>query len=530
MIDSPRAAPNARVMSPFRLAVVLLSMLPALCGAATFRYASAFEPGSMDPHAVATVYNTRVLSQIYDSLVGRDENFELEPQLALSWTAVPTGWRFKLRPGVKFHDGAPFTADDVVFSVERALAPSSAVKSALPNVTGARKIDALTVDIATNGPTPVLPMALTNMRIANKAWMDKHGAAKPQNFSAKEDTFVSRNANGTGPYMLKSWVPDSKTILVANPSYWGKRGNVTEAQYLVLGSPATRIAGLVSREIDLVIDPATQDIERLKATPHVKIVTGLSRATQFLGFDQARDKLLYADAGPKNPFKDRRVRLAVRYGIDLNAMQEKVMRGLALSGSALYTPAVAGYDKRFDKFSPYDPAKARELLKEAGYPNGFGVTLHCSNAPPTDGICQAVTGMLARIGIRVTYAPLPFNSLVPKIMTKDVSFYALGWTPSTDAEGVLVPIAHSPNAPGNGEYNAGAYSNAKVDALVDKARVELDPAKRLSMLVEAMVLVDEDVGFIPIHYRRVFWAVGEKVQIKPRPNDQVELRFVNVRE
>ncbi|APV50892.1 hypothetical protein BWI17_15065 [Betaproteobacteria bacterium GR16-43] len=501
--------------------------LPAT--AATFRYASAFEPGSMDPHAVATTYNTRVLSQVYDSLVRRDENFEMEPGLALSWTAVqPNAWRFKLRPGVKFHDGTPFTADDVVFSVERALSPTSAVKSSLPNVTGARKVDALTVDIVTNGPTPVLPAALTNMRIASKAWMEKHNAAKPQNFSAKEDTFVSRNANGTGPYMLKSWVPDSKTVLVANPAYWGQKSNVTEAQYLVLGSPATRLAGLISGEIDLVIDPATQDIERLKSTPHLKIVTGLSRATQFLGFDQARDKLLYAEAGAKNPFKDRRVRLAVRYGIDLNAMQEKVMRGLALSGSALYTPMVAGYDKRFDKPPAYDPAKARELLKEAGYPNGFAVTLHCSNAQPADSICQAVTGMLARIGIRVTYAPLPFNSLVPKIMTKDVSFYALGWTPSTDAEGVLVPIVHTPNAPGNGEYNAGNYSNPKVDALVDKARVELDPAKRLAMLVEAMALVDEDVGFIPVHYRKIYWAARDKVRVKPRPNDLVELRFLNI--
>jgi peptide/nickel transport system substrate-binding protein len=517
-------------MKTFVAAFLAIALaLSTASSAKTLRYASAFEPGTMDPHAVATLYSTRILNQVYDLLVSRDEDFKMEPGLALSWSAVqPTAWRFKLRPGVRFHDGTPFTADDVVFSIERGLAPTSAVKTNLPNVTGARKVDELTVDILTTAPTPVLPAALTNMRIVSKAWMVKHNAQKPQDFKAKEDTFVSRNTNGTGPYMVKEWVPDSRTVLVANPNYWGKRGNVTEVRYQVLSSASTRLAGLISGEIDLIADPAIQDIDRLKVTPGIKVVSGNSRATQFLGFDHSRDKLLYGDAGGRNPFKDRRVREAVRFAIDLNALRSVVMRNLADAGSALYTPAVEGYDPKFNKYSPYDLARARALLKEAGYPDGFSVTLHCSSSQPADAICQAVAGMLARVAIKVTYQALPFNTLIPKILARDVSFYGVGWTPSTDAEGALVPLAHSPTKPGTGEYNAGSYANPKVDALIDSARVELDAPKRLRYLADAMTEIDADVGFIPIHYRHIFWATRANVKVKARPNDVLELRFVNV--
>ena len=518
------------------LRLAKLALVAALCTASlalaegrVLRYASAFDPATMDPHAIASTYNTRVLLHIFEALTGRDENWALEGRLALSWIAVePRVWRFKLRPGVKFHDGTPFNADDVVFNIERGLLPTSALKNALPNVTGARKVDELTVDILTSAPTPALPYAITNFRLMSKAWCMRNKAEKPQDFKAKEETIAFRKANGTGPYKLKQWDADVKTILVANPDYWGKRGNVTEAHYLVVGSAATRLAGIVAGDIDFIPDAAIQDIERLEKTPGVKVVKGMSLAAQFLGFDQARDKLLYADAGPRNPFKDRRVREAVRLGIDLDTLQSKVMRNLAVSGSALYTSAIDGYDKRFDKHSPYDPKRAMALLKEAGYPDGFAVTLHCSAAQPADSVCQAVTGMLARVGIRVSYQPVPFNNLVPKAAARDLSFYSLGWVPTTDAEGPLNTLVHTPDKPGNGEYNAGNYSNPKVDALIERGSVEHDPAKRALLFNEAMALVDEDVGYIPLHYRRVFWTMRLNVHVKVRPNDVLDLRFVTM--
>jgi peptide/nickel transport system substrate-binding protein len=502
--------------------------LPAQAGK-ILRYASAQDPGTMDPHAAASLYAARIQNQVFDMLVNRDEDFVIEPGLAVSWNAIePTVWRLKLRPGVKFHDGSPFGADDVVFTVERAMSPNSALKSTLPNVKGARKVDPLTVDVLTTSATPVLPIALSGLRIMSRAWAVRHKAEKPQNFTEKEDTFASRNANGTGPYMLKEWVPDVRTVLVANPSYWQRRGNVEEVHYLVMGTAATRLAALVSGQVDFLVDPALQDIERLKATPNIKVVTGIGRGTQFLGFDQARDRLLYGDAGSRNPFKELRVRQAIRLAIDQQALQAKVMRNLGVAGRALYSSAVEGYDRKFDGPVTYDPARARALLKEAGFAEGFSVTLHCSAAQPSDALCQAVSGMLSRVGIRVSYQPLPFNNLLPRLLSQDVSFYCVGWTPGTDAEGALVPLAHSRNGAGDGEYNAGGYSNRKVDELIDRARVELDPAKRLTMLDEAMVAVDNDVAYIPLTHRRVFWAMRNNVQVKPRPNDLLELRFVNL--
>jgi peptide/nickel transport system substrate-binding protein len=514
------------------IAIALAGLQPAHAAAPAriFRYASQIDPGTMDPHALASLYHTRVISQIYESLTGRDEKYRLAPRLAASWSLVdPHTWRFQLQRGVKFHDGTPFTADDVVFSVERSIAPKSQQHATYPNVTGARKVDDYTVDIVTSQPTPVLPRALTNSRMMSKAWCIAHHVEKPLDFSAKEETFASRNANGTGPFMLKSWEPDVKTALVANPNYWGQHGNVTEADFMVVAQAATRLAGLVSGELDFVVDAGVQDIGRLEKTPG--IVVGMNEGTgaNYLGFDYAHDKLVYGDAGEKNPFRDLRVRQAVRYALDLRAIQSKVMRGLSSTGSAIFTPVVDGWDKRFEKTYPYDPDKAKALLKEAGYPSGFSVVLDCSSQAPTDAVCQAISGMLARVGIKVDFQPRTFNVLLPKVLKHDTSFYVIGWTPaSVDAEGVLLPLAHTPKGAGVGEYNFGGYSNPKVDALIDSARVELDEAKRRSTLTEAMTLIDADSGFVPILYRKIVWVMRSTIKTPVMPNDIVDLRFVNM--
>ncbi|HSS26337.1 MAG TPA: ABC transporter substrate-binding protein [Usitatibacter sp.] len=514
-------------------AALVAAMLAAtpVQAAKIFRYASQVDPGTMDPHALASLYHTRVIGQIYEPIIGRDEGFRLQPRLALSWSMVDNGhaWRFKLRQGVKFHDGTPFTADDVVFTVERSLAKTSPQRATYPDVTGARKVDDYTVDILTSQPTPVLPRSLTNSRVVSKKWCIEHHVEKPLDYNAKEETYASRNANGTGPFMLKSWEPDVKTVLVANPNYWGQRGNVTEADYLVVAQAATRLAGLISGELDFVVDAGVQDIDRLRKTPGMTVSIAEGLGANYLGFDYSRDALLYGDAGGRNPFRDIRVRQAIRYALDLEAIRTKVMRNLASTGSAIFTPVVDGWDKRFGKIYPYDPDKARALLKEAGYPNGFSVVLDGSSQAPADAACQAVAGMLARVGIKVHFEPRTFNVLLPKVLTRDTSFYFIGWTPaSADAEGVLLPLVHSASGPGVGEYNFGRYSNTKVDALIDSARVEMDEAKRRGMLTEAMTIMDADSGYIPILYRKTVWVMRANVKASAQPNDIVDLRFVNV--
>ncbi len=483
----------------------------------------------MDPHAVASAYNGRILQQVYEPLVGRDERFRLEPRLASTWEAVEGGWRFKLRRDVKFHDGTPFTADDVVFSVERGLRPESQLRVSLPGVTGAKKVDDYTVDLLTSGFTPVLPLAITNFRVMSRAWAVKNKVEKPQNFNAKEETFATRNANGTGPFMLKEWVPDTKTVLVANPHYWGRHGNLTEVQYLVVSTAATRMAGLVSGEIDFVIDPALQDVEKLRRSPSIVIGQTTGLQAQYMSYGFADDKLKYGEAGGRNPFRELKVRQAIRHAIDVKALQSKVMRGMGSIGSALFSSAVDGFDARFKEPAKYDPELSKKLLAEAGYPNGFSVTLDCSAAAPADAICQAVAGMLARVGIRVTHQPLPFNLLLPKVTKGDSSMFVIGWQPLTaDAEGVLVPLAHTPNPRGDGQYNNGGYSNAKVDAAIDAARVIPVGEKRTRMLGDAMAVLDADAAFVPLSYRNIVWAMNKKVRTPVMPNDSLDLRFVNM--
>jgi peptide/nickel transport system substrate-binding protein len=515
-----------------RILVAALALMVSLgAGAKTLRYASQFDPGSMDPHAIASLYNNRVLAQVYEPLVGRDEQFRPEPRLALSWTPLDAGrgWRFKLRPGVKFHDGTPFGADDVVFNVERALSPTSAYKTALPSVTGARKVDELTVDILTAQANPTLPLSLINLRLMSKAWCIAHHVEKPQDYKAKEETYAARNANGTGPYRLVSWEPDIKTVLAANPAYWGRRGNVTDAQYLVVSTAATRVSALISGEIDLIVDPAVQDLDRLRHLPGIKVAESSGLATQFLGFDHARPTLLHGDAGGRNPFRDIRVRQAIRAAIDVQALNTKVMRGAGSTGRAIFSPVVDGFDPRFAIPAAYDPERAKALLREAGFGSGFAVDLDCSSQQPADSICQAITGMLSRVGLRIAYRPLPFNQLLPKLNSGDTSLFVIGWTPVTaEAEGVLLPLVRTPGDPAVGEYNFGRYSNPKVDAVIDRLRVEFDPAKRRELSIEAMSLLDADAAFVPLVYRNVTWAMRQNIKVQLMPNDIVDLRFVNL--
>src|SRR6266513_594855 len=383
------------------VALITLPLVALPLAAATLRFASGFDPQSLDPHALALQYQTRVASQIYESLVFRDRNYEIEPALALSWQQVePKRWRFKLRPGVKFHDGAPFTADDVAFSIERALHKNSQRAFQLRGVVEARKVDDMTVDFLLAAPDAVLPEKLIYVAMMSKAWSAAHGVLEPQNYNARQETYAVRNANGTGPYKLKSYESDAKTVLVAHPEWWGQRGNVDEAVYVVIQSDATRMAALISAQVDFVIDPPFQDIARLKQEGRFKLADTTDIGTQYLGFDQSRDELQFGDVKGKNPFKDLRVRRAVYQAIDIDAIVSKVLRGQAIATGSFFSRLVDGYVPELDRRLPYDVAASRALLKEAGYPDGFGVALDCVNVAFRAAVCQALAGMLAQVGIR----------------------------------------------------------------------------------------------------------------------------------
>jgi peptide/nickel transport system substrate-binding protein len=509
-------------------------------GARTLRLASAFDPNSLDPHALALLYQTRVVTQIYESLVNRDREFRLEPSLAVAWEPLDGSrrWRFRLRPNVRFHDGAPFTADDAVFSIERALAKTSQRAAQLRGVTAVRKVDALTIDVLLAAPDAVLPEKLWLIAMMSRPWAEKHGVLVPQDYNAKQETYAVRHANGTGPFRLKSYEPDQRLVLVANPDWWGRGvagdGNVTEAVYTVIQADATRLAALASGQVDFVIDPPFQDIARLKAERDrkLKFAEIADIGTQYLGFDQHRDEPQFVElpAGKRgtNPFKDLRVRRAVYHAIDIDLIVTKVLRGLGTPTGSHLSKLVDGWRPEFEARLPYDPARARALLAEAGYGEGFGVTLDCVNVTFRAAVCQAIAAMLAQVGIRVHFQPSPAATFFPKLTQATASFFEFGWSPGTDAWTMLQNTVRTYDGAGSGAFNGGRYSNPKLDALIDAIRVEPDAARRRQLVADALRLLREDLPLIPLYRRTLTWAMRPHLRVVQWPNDVLELRWVRI--
>lgn len=501
--------------------------------AASLRIASGFDPQTMDPHALALLYHARVVYQVYEALVGRDAGFQLEPALALSWSQpTPTSWRFKLRPGVKFHDGSPMTADDVVFSITRALTPPSQRSFQLQGVTGARKVDDLTVDLLLAAPDAVLPEKLQYVCIMSRAWAQKHGVDKAQDFNAKQETFAVRNANGTGPFRLERYEPDVKVVLKAHAAWWGRAdkrtGNLDEVSFVPIKSDATRLAALASGEIDLVLDPPFQDVERLKRDGRFKLSQVPDLGQQYLAFDQRSEQLEGSDVKGRNPFKDIRVRRAVYHAINADLIVQKVLRGQATPTGLLLSPAVAGPLAEPDRRLPFDPALSRRLLAEAGYPNGFSVTLDCVNIAWRESVCQAATVMLTQVGIRTTLRSLPTNQFFPKLSQGTAAFAEYGYTPQPDPWSTLNSLFRTWSAAGTGTFNAGRYSNPQLDILVDNIRTEPDLTRRRALVATALKLAADDLPYVPLYRRTLTWAMAKNVQLVPWSNDTVELRWVRV--
>ena len=525
------AIKNGEPMTRFKFSRALFMAMLVLSAAAieakTLRYASQDDPQTLDPHAANLLSTNRVLGQVYEGLVGRDKNFKIVPGLAASWTQPDAKtWRFKLRPNVKFHDGQTFSADDVVFSAERALHPLSQLKVSLQGVASVKKVDNLTVDFLMKDPNPVLLNHLFQFRIMSKEWAVKNKSETPQNYTDREDTFASRNTNGTGPFKVTLRQPDVKTVLVANADWWNKsspeKGNLTQIDLLPVKSNATRAAALLSGEVDFVLDPPPQDIARLKSNANLKIVEAPVANFQYLAFDSSRNELLYSDVKGKNPLKDVRVRQAIAHAIDVEAIKEKVMRGLAVPTGSVIPPGVQGYSKEADKRYDFDKDKAKALLTEAGYPNGFAITLDCGNVQPAADICQAIPPMLSQVGIRVTPNIVTQSAYFPKIQKFDTSMYLLAWGAATyDALYNLQALLHTNGGAqsGNGDSNYGRYSNPKMDELISKIKVEVDLKKRDGYIREALKLNNTEIGILPIHQPIVPWAMRKNVDAVFAPNN-----------
>jgi peptide/nickel transport system substrate-binding protein len=520
-------------LKPTLLAAALL-LAGGLAHAATLRVANQGDSTSMDPHSLNESLQLSFTGNIYEPLVARDSKLQLAPGLATAWKQTsPNVWRFDLRRNVKFHDGSDFNADDVVFSFQRASGDGSDMKSYTASIKEVRKVDSHTVEIETTSPFPILPDVISLVYIMDKEWCERNKAEKPVDRRRGIENAASFQANGTGPFRLRERQPTTRTVLSRHGGYWGKvEGNVTEVVFTPIGNDATRVAALLSGEIDLMEPVPLQDIERLRAAQNLKVMQGPELRTIFLGMDQKRDELQFSNVKGKNPFKDRRVRQAFYQAIDIETIRTRVMRGAATPTALMIAPGIKGFNADQNKRLPYDVDGARRLLAEAGYPNGFEVGMNCPNDRyVNDGeICQAVAANLARIGVKVNLQTESKATYFPKILRRDTSFYLLGWTPGTyDAHNVLNGILHTPNAQGQGQFNLGSYSNARVDELTRLVQGETNDAKRNAMIQEAFKIHADEVGHIPLHQQALAWAMKRTVDTVQLADNFMPFRYVTVK-
>ena len=391
----------------FKLTPLVATLASALAltalsaSAVTIRIGNQGDALSMDPHSLNESLQITVVENVYETLVSRDANYKLTPLLATSWKqTAPTVWRFDLRKGVKFHDGTPFTADDVIFSYERAKGDGSDMKSYVGQFKEIKKINDHTIDIITNAPFPIVPELITHWAIMSKKWCEENQATKPVDRRKGIENSASFRANGTGPFVVKERQPNVQTRFARNFNYWGKvTGNVDEVVFSVIGNDATRVAAMLSGELDIMEPVPVQDVERLKSNDKLKILQGPELRAIFLGMDQKRDELLYSNVKGKNPFKDIRVRKAFYQAIDIETIKSRVMRGAATPLGLMLPPQVNGFAPDLAKRMPYDAEAAKKLLTEAGYPSGFEVKMNCPNDRYVNDaeICQAVAANLAKM-------------------------------------------------------------------------------------------------------------------------------------
>jgi len=346
-----------------RRSLTALAVLSALSAqAATLRVANQGDALSMDPHSLNESLQISVVENVYEPLVTRDRDYKLAPALATSWKqTAPTVWRFELRKNVKFHDGTPFTADDVIFSYERAKGEGSDMKSYVGQIKEIRKLGDHSIDVVTNAPFPILPELFTHWNIMSKKWCEDNKAVQPVDRRKGVENAASFRANGTGPYMVRERQPGVRTTFTRNPNYWGRiDGNVDEVIFSVIGNDSTRVAALLSGEVDVMEPVPVQDVERVKSNSNLKVLQGPELRVIFLGMDQKRDELLYSNVKGKNPFKDKRVRQAFYQAIDIETIKNRTMRGAAIPIALMLPPQVNGYAPDLAKRLPYDVEGAKK--------------------------------------------------------------------------------------------------------------------------------------------------------------------------
>ena len=519
------------------LASVALISTTGLASAETLRWARSGDALTLDPHAQNEGPTHTIRHQMYESLIIRDMTGAFEPALATQWrpnTDNPNIWTFSLRKGVKFHDGADFTAEDVVFSFERAQQPNSDMKELIGSIKEVRAVDDFTIEMVTNGPNPILPNNLTNLFIMDKDWTEANNTVSVQDFEGGEITFATTNVNGTGPYKLVSREPDVKTVMTINEDYWG-RGQfpmeVTEIIYTPIQNNATRVAALLSGEVDFLQDMPVQDIERVNSGDGLQVKQAPQNRVIFFGMNQGADDIEADNIDGKNPLGDVRVRKAMSMAINREAIRKIVMRGQSQPAGMIAPPFVNGWTAEMDGQSVTDVAGAKALMAEAGYGDGFSLRLDCPNDRYVndEAVCQAAVGMLGQIGITVNLNAQPKAQHFPLITDGKTDFYMLGWgVPTYDSEYIFNFLVHGRESK-IGTWNATGFDNDALDKKIVSLASNTNLETRNADIAAIWQVVQDEQLYIPIHHQVLNWGMADNVGIEVDPEDQPKIKYFTMK-
>ena len=483
------------------------------------------EPSSIDPHFHNLTPNNGILSHVFERLVETAADNKLIPGLALSWKTIDDKtWEFKLRPNVKWHDGTPFTADDVIFTFERAPNVPNSPSSFASAVKGktVKKIDDLTLQISTAAPYPLMASELSNLLIVSKKSGD---GAKTEDYNS------GKAAIGTGPFKFSANIPGDRVELVRNDDYYGTKPKWTKVTFKPIKAGPARVAALLAGDVDIIEDVPTADIEKLKTDAKVSLAQGVSRRVIYFHMDQFRDDSPFIKAKDgtaiKNPLKDKRVRNAISKAINRDGIVSRVMEGVAIPAAQLLDESFFGTSKKLKPVA-YDPEGAKKLLTEAGFPNGFKITLHGPNGRYTNDvkIVEAVAQMLTRIGIETAVETIPPAVFFSRASAgaagqPEFSFILVGWGSDTGetSSPLKTLLGTFDKDKGQGAANRGRYTNAELDKVIEQALATVDDAKRQDLLAKASEIAMEDFGLIPSHYQINTWAAKKGLKYTARADE-----------
>ena len=480
---------------------------------------------SMDPHYHNLNPNNVMTSYVFDQLVRFDPKYTPEGALAVSWKAVDDKtWEFKLRPGVKFHDGTPFTANDVVFTFARipqVLNSPSSFTFAVKPIIKIEQVDPMTLRFHTADPVPLMPYNLANVRIVSRKHGENAGTSAYNSLTA---------AIGTGPFRVKEFVVGEQAVFERNDAWWDTKPQWERVSYRSIANDASRNAALQAGELDVIDQVPPRDVPELKKNAKLKVITAAGQRLIYLSPDAGRkDTPWVTDLSGKhlevNPLLDIKVRRALSLAINRDAIRDRIMDGFAVPAGQIIPEAASSYEPSV-KVDPYDPEQAKKLLAEAGYPNGFAITLHGPNNRYVNDskIVEAIAQMWTRIGIKTAVDTMPAATFFSRAVKGDFTIRLTGWASDTGEAGsnLITLIASSAPDKGRGAiYEPSHYANAKVDEVIEKAIATLDPAERDTLYRRAVAMAMPEYPIIPLHFQVNVFAIRNGLTMRPRMQEGI---------